>query len=185
MVFTRDFELARRAAPADGKQHTACRVTAAISDHGKSVVLMLDLFHALAEIDLDVCLGDHLLPDFHQHLFGGFPDVHFAEDGKLHGRGHYDLAARIMQCRTAKSLFLFDGHVTQAMTFGCKRRGYPGGTCTDDDHIMGCFAVAPLLDRFHRLAPLFGCLSDQTHTTEFTGNENTGNIGFEIWFELG
>src|SRR5450759_108224 len=183
-LFARDLQPAWCAAPANGKQHAVGKVTGAIGDDSNRVALALDLFHAFAEVDLDAGFVDHILPKFHQRLFAYFFNVHFSDDGQVHGCSHDDLAPWVMQRGAAESLFLFERHAAQAMMFGGKGGGNAGGSGTDDDDIVRRFCAAAFRNGIHRLSSLFHGFSYQAHAPEFSRDENAGHIGLEVVFDL-
>src|SRR6266566_1709983 len=180
-----DVQLARRSPPADRQQHNAGRVRAPLRLDGESALDPLDLFHPLAEVDLQAGFLDHRIPELEQLFLSDFGHLDFADDRQLHRRRHRYLVARVVEYRAAQGLLLLDQLVLEFVLDRAEAGRDARRTGPDDHHIV--FQGAGLdrgADRVKRLAPLLGAFADQAHAAQFARDVDAGHVGFEIGVDL-
>jgi hypothetical protein len=147
--------------------------------------VLLDGLHALAEVNRELELQHHAVPELEQLLLADLGELDLADERQLDRRGHRHLLPRVVEDRAAQRVLLLDDAVAQALVDRAQARREAGRPRADDDHVELAvvtrrLGLAARGDRLHRLAALLGGLADQAHAAELAGDEQARHVGLEI-----
>src|SRR5205807_1846455 len=103
---SRNPELARSAPPTDRQQHGVGCVLAAGRLHDEAATVACDVLDAFLVFDLEAGLALDAGPELEQRLLLRLAEVDLANERHRRGRGHHQLAARILIDGAAERLLL-------------------------------------------------------------------------------
>ncbi len=181
LVFAFDIELARRSAPANGKQHGRGQVGAARCPDLDCGAALSDTLDLLAVSDLQASLSSDVFPNLEQLFLAHRFEFERAAQRQSGWRGHNDLAAREMRNGAAKA-FLLDRQKTKPVL---NRRKACRKSCRSgahDDHIisLGKSTSRQFSYGFDGLAPLLDRVANKAHAAKLTSNEDPRNVRLKI-----
>src|SRR5215472_12001958 len=134
-LLARHVELARRPAPADREQDRTGGIDGLAGRHLEIAANPLDALDVLAIIDLQLRLGQDLVPEFEQLLLADLAEIDLADQRQRPWRGHHHLAAREVGDGAAERLLLH-GDEAQLVLHCCEARRKAGRTAADDHDVV-------------------------------------------------
>src|SRR5882762_9810490 len=191
-LFSRNTQLARRAAPAEGEDHRPGAIAPFVRlDRVHTVRIFLNGLDLLARVDAEPRLFVNLFPETQDLFLRDLQFVEFAVHGKLDGTGQHQFLARVLGDGAAEFVLL-ERDVAELLFDGAQRGTDPCGTRTHDAHVRHAGDCAAAFDRkesardrVHAVATLIDRVLDKREAAELSRDEHVGDGGLVVWIELG